>query len=50
MISTGSPANFDAGCPEKLKLWPGDVIVCEIDGIGTLTNVVREREDRRDAK
>ena len=48
MISTGSPANFDAGCPEKLKLWPGDVIVCEIEGIGTLTNVVRERKDRRD--
>lgn len=47
MISTGSPANLDAGCPEKLRLVPGDVITCEIEGIGTLTNVVREREDRR---
>ena len=50
LISTGSPANLDAGCPEKLRLWPGDVIVCEIEGLGTLTNVVRERRDRRTAE
>lgn len=43
MISTGSPANFDAGNPEKLKLWPGDVITCEIDGLGTLTNIIQEQ-------
>lgn len=50
MISTGSPANFDAGDPEKLKLWPGDVIRCEIDGIGSLTNTVEIRQDREGAK
>ena len=49
MISTGSPANRDAGDPEKLKLWPGDVIVCTIDGIGTLANVVELRKDREGA-
>lgn len=50
MISTGSPANFDAGNPEKLKLWPGDVIRCDIDGIGSLSNVVKEIADREGAK
>lgn len=50
MISTGSPANFDAGDPEKLKLWPGDVIRCEIGGIGSLTNTVEIRQDREGAK
>ena len=50
MISTGSPANFDAGNPEKLKLWPGDVIRCEIDGIGSLTNIVQEIADREGAQ
>lgn len=50
MISTGSPANIDAGDPNKLKLWPGDVITCEIDGIGTLTNIVQETADREGAQ
>ena len=50
MISTGSPATFDAGDPEKLTLWPGDVIRCEIDGIGSLTNTVEIRQDREGAK
>ena len=45
MIATGSPANIDAGNPEKLLLLPGDVITCEIEGIGTLTNTVREIND-----
>lgn len=49
MIATGSPANFDAGDPEKLKLLPGDVIRCEIDGIGSLTNVIAVRRDREGA-
>lgn len=50
MIATGSPANLDAGDPEKLKLLPGDVIRCEIDGIGSLTNVVTACRDREDGK
>lgn len=50
MISTGSPANFDAGNPEKLKLLPGDVICCEIEGIGTLTNPIQEIQDREGAQ
>lgn len=50
MISTGSPANIDAGNPDKLKLWPGDVIRCEIDGIGSLTNIVQEIADREDTQ
>lgn len=50
MISTGSPANFDAGDPEKLKLRPGDVIRCEIDGIGSLSNPIVRIRDREDAK
>lgn len=50
MISTGSPANFDAGDPEKLKLWPGDVITCEIDGIGSLSNPIVRIPDREGTK
>lgn len=50
MISTGSPANFDAGHPEKLKLFPGDIIQCQIEGIGTLTNTVQIRADREDMR
>ena len=42
MIATGSPANKDAGHPDLLRLYPGDVIQCRISGIGTLTNTVRE--------
>lgn len=49
MIATGSPANIDAGDSEKLKLLPGDEIRCEIDGIGSLTNVVTVRREREDA-
>lgn len=45
IIATGSPANIDAGNPEKLLLFPGDIITCEIQGIGTLTNTVREIAD-----
>ena len=50
MISTGSPANIHAGDPEKLKLLPGDIICCEIGGIGSLTNIVEVRQDREGAK
>ena len=43
MISTGSPANKYAGYPEKLLLLPGDVVECEISGIGKLSNYIEER-------
>lgn len=42
MISTGSPVNIGAGDPEKLLIRPGDVMRCEIDGLGVLTNPVEE--------
>ena len=45
IIATGSPANIDAGNLEKLLLLPGDIITCEISQIGTLTNVVKEKND-----
>lgn len=45
IIATGSPANIDAGNPKKLMLLPGDVITCEISQIGTLTNIVKEKND-----
>ena len=48
MISTGSPANLDAGHPDKLYIHPGDVIRCEIAGIGSLTNPVEVRQDREE--
>ena len=48
MISTGSPANIDAGHPEKLFIRPGDSICCEIAGIGSLTNPVQIRKDREE--
>lgn len=43
MISTGSPANLDAGDPDKLRLRPGNTIVCEIGGIGALRNTIAEK-------
>lgn len=42
LIATGSPANIHAGDPMKLRLLPGDVVRCEIGGIGILTSVVKE--------
>ena len=48
VISTGSPANLDAGHPDKLYIHPGDVIRCEIAGIGSLTNPVEVRQDREE--
>lgn len=47
MISTGSPANIHAGDAEKLKLLPGDIMVCHIDGIGSLKNPIVEKSIRR---
>lgn len=46
MIETGSPANLDAGNPEKLLLRPGDEMVCRIGGIGTLTNPIVECREK----
>lgn len=42
VISTGSPANSEAWQTSGRGYLPGDVIVCEIDGLGTLTNTVTE--------
>lgn len=42
MIETGSPANLNAGDPEKLKILPGDLLSCTISGIGTLSNPIAE--------
>ncbi len=42
LISTGTPAGVGIFMKEKKLLRPGDEIACEIEKIGTLTNVVRE--------
>ena len=40
IISTGTPAGVGAGFDPPKHLKQGDVVVCEIDGIGKLTNIV----------
>ena len=41
IISTGTPSGVGMGFEPPRFLSPGDVVRCEIDGIGTLTNTVR---------
>lgn len=41
LIATGTPAGVGMGMDPPQFLVPGDVVRCEIDGIGTLTNPVR---------
>ncbi len=41
VISMGTPAGVGMGFDPPRYLQPGDVVVCEADGIGTLTNTVR---------
>lgn len=41
LIATGTPAGVGMGMDPPQFLVPGDVVQCEIDGIGTLTNPVR---------
>lgn len=40
IIATGTPAGVGAGRDPQEFLWPGDVVECTIDGIGTLRNPV----------
>ena len=40
VIATGTPAGAGMGFTPPKFLQPGDVVVCEIDGIGALTNPV----------
>lgn len=42
IIATGTPAGVGMGMEPPCFLKAGDVVTCEIDGIGTLTNVVDE--------
>lgn len=41
IIATGTPAGVGMGMDPPQFLVPGDVVRCEIDGIGSLTNPVR---------
>ncbi len=40
IIATGTPAGVGAGRDPQEWMWPGDVIECGVDGIGTLRNPV----------
>ena len=40
IIATGTPAGVGAGLDPQEWMWPGDVIECGIDGIGTLRHPV----------
>jgi 2-keto-4-pentenoate hydratase/2-oxohepta-3-ene-1,7-dioic acid hydratase in catechol pathway len=42
IIATGTPAGVGAGRNPQEWLWNGDVIEATIEGIGTITNTVRE--------
>ena len=42
IIATGTPSGVGMGMEPPCFLKDGDVIVCEIEGIGTLTNVVKK--------
>lgn len=43
IIATGTPAGVGMGMQPPCFLRPGDVVTCEIEQIGTLTNVVDDR-------
>lgn len=40
IIATGTPDGVGAGREPQEWMWPGDVITCTVEGIGTLTNPV----------
>ena len=44
IILTGSPANREPSILSNRKIKPGDIVTCEIKGIGCLSNKVEERE------
>ena len=44
LIATGTPAGVGIFMKEKKLLMPGDEVVCEIEKIGTLVNIVKSEE------
>ena len=40
IIATGTPAGVGAGRNPQEFMWPGDIVECEIEGIGTLRNPI----------
>lgn len=40
IIATGTPAGVGAGRDPQEFLWPGDVVECHVEGIGTLRNPI----------
>ena len=42
VIATGTPAGVGMGMKPPTFLKPGDVVECEIEGIGILRNYVKE--------
>lgn len=46
IISTGTPGGVAMGMPEPKWLKDGDVVTCRIEGIGELTNPVRDGSKR----
>jgi 2-keto-4-pentenoate hydratase/2-oxohepta-3-ene-1,7-dioic acid hydratase in catechol pathway len=42
IIATGTPAGVGAGKNPPEWMWPGDVVECTVEGIGTLRNPVVE--------
>ena len=46
VIATGNPAGVGIGCRPPRYLGDGDLVRCEIDGIGQLENTVKRRSDQ----
>ena len=40
LIATGTPEGVGVGMQPPRFLQPGDVVRCEVDGVGTITNTV----------
>lgn len=40
IIATGTPAGVGAGLTPQEFMWPGDVVECHVEGIGTLCNPI----------
>lgn len=45
LVITGTPAGVGMGMRPPVWLGPGDSVRCEIEGLGTLTNVVRDAKE-----
>lgn len=50
VISTGSPANSEAWQQAGRGYLPGDVVTCEVEGLGSLTNIVTTIPAQEDAR